>query len=66
MKWLVRLVTRKDGIVVDPFCGSGTTCIAAYLEGMNYIGFEKEKEYYDIAMERLKYYKEKGVQQKLF
>jgi DNA modification methylase len=33
---------------------------------MNYIGFEKEKEYYDIAIERLKYYKEKGVQQKLF
>jgi DNA modification methylase len=66
MKWLVRLVTRKGGIVLDPFCGSGTTCIAAYLEGMNYIGFEKEKEYYDIAIERLKYYKEKGVQQKLF
>jgi len=42
MEYLVRLVTRKGGVVLDPYCGSGTTCVAAVNEGMDFIGIEKE------------------------
>jgi len=54
MKYLVRLVTPKKGIVLDPFMGSGTTGIAAISEGCDFIGIEKEKEYYKIAKARIK------------
>jgi site-specific DNA-methyltransferase (adenine-specific) len=53
MRWLVRLVTPKGGIVLDPFAGSGTTLVAAEIEGMKWIGFEKEREYWLMARKRL-------------
>lgn len=53
MKYLVKLVTRKKQIVLDPFMGSGTTAIACMLLQRNFIGFEISKEYYDIAQSRL-------------
>jgi DNA modification methylase len=53
MRWLVRLVTPPDGVVLDPFCGSGTTLLAAKHEGFDYIGIEKEAEYAAIAEARL-------------
>lgn len=40
MQWLCRLVAPQEGIVLDPFCGSGTTGIAAILEGFGFIGVE--------------------------
>lgn len=40
-------------LVVDPFMGSGTTAIAALMHKHNYIGFEKFKEYVDMANERI-------------
>jgi site-specific DNA-methyltransferase (adenine-specific) len=43
-----------DGIVLDPFVGSGTTCMAAKKAGRNYIGIEKEAEYCKIAEARIK------------
>lgn len=43
MRYLVRLVTRKGGIVLDPYAGSGTTCVAAVIEGMHFVGIEKEE-----------------------
>lgn len=43
MRYLVRLVTPKEGLVLDPYCGSGTTCVAAVEEGFNFIGIEKEE-----------------------
>jgi DNA modification methylase len=54
MRYLVRLITCKGGIVLDPFGGSGTTGIAAKEEGFNFILFEREKGYADIARSRLK------------
>jgi site-specific DNA-methyltransferase (adenine-specific) len=45
MRYLVRLVTPKDGIVLDPFCGTGTTLEAAYLEDIQSIGIERDPEY---------------------
>ena len=54
MKYLCRLVTPKGGTVLDPFMGSGSTGIAAKDEGFDFIGIEKEPEYYDIAEARIK------------
>ena len=45
MKYLVRLVTPKDGLVLDPFAGTGTTGEAALLEGRKYYLIEKTEEY---------------------
>ena len=53
MRYLVRLVTRKGGIVLDPFMGSGTTGVAAIEEGMNFVGIEREPHYYEIATRRI-------------
>lgn len=50
MQWLVRLVTPKGGMVLDPFAGTGTTGEAAWREGMRAILVEREAEYQaDIA-----------------
>lgn len=53
MRYLVRLVTPPSGAVVDPFAGSGTTGMAALLEGRPFIGVEREAEYVEIARARL-------------
>jgi DNA modification methylase len=44
----------KDGIVLDPFMGAGTTALVAKSHGRNYIGFELNPEYIKIAENRLK------------
>ncbi len=54
MSYLITLGSRPNDVVLDPFVGSGTTCIAAKMLNRNYIGIEKEKEYYQIAVKRLK------------
>jgi hypothetical protein len=53
MRHLVRLVTPPGGTVLDPFLGSGTTALAAEMEGFAWIGIEKEAEYVAIAEARL-------------
>jgi DNA modification methylase len=53
MRHLVRLVTPPGGVVLDPFLGSGTTCLAASEEGFRSIGIERELEYLEIAKGRL-------------
>jgi site-specific DNA-methyltransferase (adenine-specific) len=53
MRHLVRLVTPSGGTVLDPFLGSGTTAIAAEMEGFQWIGIEREEEYVRIAEARL-------------
>ena len=53
MKYLCRLITPKGGTVLDPFMGSGSTGIAAKDEGFDFIGIEKEKEYFEIAERRI-------------
>jgi len=54
MRHLVRLVTRKGGLVLDPFLGSGSTAIAAQQEGMNWLGCDIDSEYCTIARARIK------------
>lgn len=53
MEHLIKLVTRKGQIVLDPFVGSGTTCIAARKLLRHYIGFDNNPEYIEIAKHRL-------------
>jgi len=54
MKYLCRLVTPKNGIVLDPFMGSGSTGKAAISEGFKFVGIEMNKEYFEIAQQRVK------------
>jgi len=54
MSYLITMGSRKGDIVLDPFCGSGTTLLAARLLGRKFIGIELETKYYEIAKERLK------------
>jgi len=53
MRWLVRLVTPPNGLVLDPFCGSGTTGIACHYEDRRFIGIEVSEEYAAIARARI-------------
>jgi len=53
MRHLINLVTAPDALVLDPFCGSGSTGVAALLNGCRFVGIEREQEYVDIAMQRL-------------
>lgn len=50
---LIECFCPVDGIVLDPFNGSGTTCVAAKSLGRNYIGVDCAQEYCDIAEQRL-------------
>ena len=53
MKYLVRMVTPKGGVVLDPFMGSGSTGKAAKLEGFDFIGIEMDEEYFLLAKSRI-------------
>lgn len=54
MSYLIKLITPPNGTVLDPFMGSGSTGIAASENGFNFIGIEKELEYFEIASKRIK------------
>lgn len=49
---------RKGGLVLDPYCGSGTTLVAAKILGHNYIGIDISKEYVEFAKKRLENFKD--------
>ena len=51
---LILSCMQKDGFVLVPFAGSGSECVAAKKNGLNFIGYELTKEYIDIAEARLK------------
>jgi site-specific DNA-methyltransferase (adenine-specific) len=53
MRYLVKLVTPKNGTVLDLFLGSGTTAVAAILEGFNWIGCEMTEDYWPIIEARV-------------
>ena len=50
----INLYTYKNDLILDPFLGSGTTAIAAKLLERNFVGYEIEEEYIQIAKNRLK------------
>lgn len=53
MKYLVKLVTPPGGTVLDMFAGSGTTLLAAQLEGFDAVGIEQDAAYVADARRRL-------------
>jgi site-specific DNA-methyltransferase (adenine-specific) len=53
MQYLVRLITPENGIVLDPFNGSGTTGVACKIDGFNYVGMDLSDEYCAIAQARI-------------
>ena len=53
MKYLCRLITPKGGTILDPFMGSGSTGMVAKEENFDFIGIEKEEEYFNIATARI-------------
>jgi site-specific DNA-methyltransferase (adenine-specific) len=55
MRYLCRLITPPNGVVLDPFMGSGSTGKAAVLEGFGFIGIEREAEYVRIASARIEH-----------
>jgi DNA modification methylase len=52
--FLIEAFTNKEDLVLDPFCGSGTTAVACKLLDRNFICFEKNKEYCEITLKRLR------------
>jgi site-specific DNA-methyltransferase (adenine-specific)/modification methylase len=53
MAWVVELATTEGQIILDPFCGSGTTGVAAVRLGRRFIGIERDEKYAAIARERI-------------
>ncbi len=53
MRYLVRLVTPRGGVVLDPYMGSGSTGVACMMEGMRFIGIEIDARYADTARRRI-------------
>jgi site-specific DNA-methyltransferase (adenine-specific) len=64
MRWLVRLTCPPDGTVLDPFTGSGTTGIAAMLEGRRFVGIERDPSYIQIGRVRLTHWAAIAAQRK--
>lgn len=53
MAWCLLLASKPGSVILDPFCGSGTTCVAAKMLGRRYIGIEISEDYCRISRERL-------------
>lgn len=54
MRYLCRLVTPKGGVILDPFMGSGSTGRGSLLEGFQFLGFELDPTYAEIANQRIR------------
>jgi DNA modification methylase len=53
MEYLIKLVTPPGGIVLDPFCGTGTTAVAAKRQGFNFVTCDLDPDYVKIAQTRI-------------
>ena len=61
MAYLITMGSREGDVILDPFSGSGTTCIAAMMLNRDFIGMEIDPKYHLIALKRLEHYKRKMV-----
>jgi site-specific DNA-methyltransferase (adenine-specific) len=55
---LIQLYTFESEVVLDPFCGSGSACLAAIKAGRHYVGYDTEEEYVRLAERRIKEYRQ--------
>lgn len=53
MEWLIELYSPEGGLILDPFCGSGTTGIAAQNLKRQFVGIDKDKHYIEISEKRI-------------
>ena len=53
IEWILNKYTKEGDLILDPFMGSGTTAVACHKLKRRFIGFELDKEYYDLANERI-------------
>lgn len=60
-KWLMKRALPNGGSVIDPFCGSGTSAIAADIMGFDFTGYEIDKDYYEAALDRFNRHKQQTV-----
>jgi DNA modification methylase len=63
--WFIKLFTEENDLVLDPFVGSGTTCMSAYELNRRFIGIEKKGEYYQLALANISTAKQIPLQPKL-
>lgn len=67
MRWLIKLITPKAGIVLDPFCGSGSTLIGAKMEMKNFVGIDEDPEACKLSEARVSAWNpDKYIPQQLF
>ena len=52
----IQLYSFEGDVILDPFCGSGTTCLAAVKDGRHYVGYDISEEYVNLARKRIKQY----------
>ena len=53
MRYITRLITPPGGIVLDPYVGSGSTVIASFIEGFNFIACDNDQQSFNIATQRV-------------
>ncbi len=58
LEWLIKTYTNEGDVVLDNAFGSGSTLVAARNTNRHYLGFETDKEYFNIALKRLNHGKE--------
>lgn len=63
---MIKLSSKPGNIMLTPFAGAGSECVAAKMTGRHYIGFEVEKEYCDISEERLAHIEQENEQLNMF
>lgn len=64
-EWFIKLFSEENDVVLDPFAGSATTCVAAYELNRKFIGIELNKEYFEVASKNIEKAQEMPVQQTL-
>jgi len=55
MAYLIKMVTPEGGLVLDPYCGSGTTCVAATQQGFQFVGIERDEQWVPTALARIEH-----------
>lgn len=58
---LIKLYSFTDDIVLDPFMGSGTTAVSSLKEGRNFVGYEINEDYIELANKRIAVVKQESI-----